>query len=370
MEETFVHGLVGPREVGQITLKPDQIAAAADSLHELGIGFRPGAMHQLATAMDAIEPTVTTASVTTPVQFLQSWLPGMVMVLTKARKIDELVGEQTIGSWEDEEIVQGVAEMTGYAVPYGDLTNTPLSNWNANFERRTIVRFEQGARVGSLEEARAAKARVASADQKRKGAALQLEIMRNKIGFYGYNSGANRTYGFLNDPGLPAYVNVATGAASSTLWSSKTFFEIIADINSAAAALRTQSGDLIDPNSDKITLAVATSAIQYINTPNAIAGMSVKEWVTKTYPNMRIISAPELDAANGGANVFYMYAEQAPDADEYSTDGGQTFLQMVPAKLMTLGVVRELKGFAESYSNATAGVMCKRPMLVVRRSGI
>ena len=41
---------------------------------------------------DALQPTVTTASIGTPVQFLQNWLPGFVFVVTAARKIDDIIG--------------------------------------------------------------------------------------------------------------------------------------------------------------------------------------------------------------------------------------------------------------------------------------
>ena len=50
--------------------------------------------------------------------------------------------------------MQGVIENTGSAVPYGDLTNVPLSSWNENWVTRTVVRFELGMRVGILEEKR------------------------------------------------------------------------------------------------------------------------------------------------------------------------------------------------------------------------
>lgn len=336
-----------------------------NDIADFGIGGLDKIANAMGTGMDALTPTVTTASITTPIQFLQNWLPGFVKVQTAARKIDDLVGIMTAGTWADEEIVQGMMEVTGTSVPYGDYTNTPLASWNVNFERRTIVRFEEGMRVGSLEEARASKIKANSAEGKREGAALALEIQRNRVGFYGYNSGLNRTYGFLNDPAIPAYTTVATGVGGY-LWSQKTFLEIVADINTAVATLQNQSQDLIDPETVDITLAVATVARQYLNKVSDF-GVSVKEWITKTYPKMRIVSAPELNAANGGANVFYLYAEKLNDN---SSDGGATFVQVVPSKFQVLGVQKLTKGYEEAYTNATAGVMCKRPFAVVRKSGI
>lgn len=335
-------------------------------LDKLGIGMDDKYVRKVMAAMDAIEPTVTTGSMPVPVQFLQQWLPGFVYIITAAMNIDSFVGMSTMGKWHQEEIVQGVLELTGKAMPYGDYANNNLSSWNPNYERRTIVRFEQAMQIGLLEEARAAEAQINDAGSKREAAALALEIQRNAVGFYGYDGGLNRTYGLLNDPGLPAYVTVATGASGSTLWSSKTFLEIQRDIRTAIATLRNQSKDRIDPVKVDITLGVATASVDYMSTTSDF-GISVTEWMRQAYPRIRTVSAPELNAANGGANVFYLYADKVQDK---STDDGSTFLQCVPAKYQTLGVQQLVKGYLEGYTNATAGVMCKRPYAVVRRSGI
>ncbi|XAO36712.1 major head protein [Pseudomonas phage WP1] len=84
-------------------------------------------------------------------------------VITAARKIDEIIGIDTVGSWEDQEIVQGIVEPAGIAVEYGDHTSIPLTSWNASFQRRTIVRGELGLLVGTLEEGRASAIRLNSA---------------------------------------------------------------------------------------------------------------------------------------------------------------------------------------------------------------
>ena len=182
------------------------------------------------SAMDSLQPLVTQGSVNTPVQFLQNWLPGLVFVITAARKIDDLIGLQITGAWEDEMIVQGLLERTGTSLPYQDWTNVPLSSWNADYVTRTVIRFEEGMKVGNLEAARAARQLVDDAGMKRESCALALEIQRNTIGFYGFNNGLNNTYGFLNDPGLLAYTIVANGVLGSPLWRLKTFLEIQRDI--------------------------------------------------------------------------------------------------------------------------------------------
>jgi len=361
MSKSIEKSHISARQVEKITMTADDVRDYA-ALGELGISFGDKTIKAMANfAMDA-QSDVTAPSITTPVQFLQNWLPGFVKTITAARKIDELTGITVSGSWEDEEVVQGMLEPIGNAVPYGDYTNVPLSSWNTNFVRRTIVRFEKGIRVGMLEEARAARIRVSTSAEKRSAAANALEIQRNLVGFYGFNGGNNLTYGFLNDPALPAYVGVVAGAGGSTLWSAKTFLEITADIRTAAAQLQTQSQDVINPEDTEMTLALPTNSYQYLSVTSDF-GISVRDWLNKTYPKLRVISAPQLNIANGGQNVFYLYAEKVEDG---ASDDSRTFVQVVPAKFQALGVEKMAKAYEEDYTNATAGVMCKRPYAVVR----
>jgi len=349
-------------------------ASQYESLSKIGINISRGAVKQMmagslamdAMAMDAAQPTVTTGSMGTPVQFLQNWLPGFVFVITGARNIDDFVGIQNTGAWEDEQVVQGVLERTGTSLPYGDYSNVPLSSWNVNYEARTVVRFEEGLRVGNLEAARAARQQVDSSGMKRQSAALALEIIRNSVGFSGFNSGDNNTYGFLNEPNLSAYVAVPVGASTNTEWSTKTFLEICKDIRTAVVALRTNSNDVIDPSRVDLTLAVATAAVDWLSTTSDF-GISVSEWIQKAYPRMRVVSAPQLNAANAGDNVFYLYADSIEDE---STDDGRVWLQAVATKFQVLGVQQLTKAYEESFSNATGGILLKRPYAVVRYFGV
>lgn len=345
-----------------------------DSLKRIGIsldGLRGGMIRRMianAYGMDSVQYPVTSPSVPTPVQFLQEWLPGFVNIITAVRRIDEIVGIMTAGAWEDEEIVQGYKELLNRAQPYGDTNNIPLVSTNVNFEKRTNVRFEQGMLVTTLEEKQAARIRISSAAEKRASATLALEIVRNQVGFYGYNNGANLTYGFLNDPFLLPAVAANNGASGFPLWSTKTYLEIVADIKQMCQTLRTQSRDNIDPIKDELTLVVPTNAAEFL-TQSTDFGYSVRQWITENHPRMRIVSAPELD--NGGAasvSIVYLFADSVNDS--FSSDGSRTFIQVVPQKFMTVGVQTLVKGYKEDYSNATAGTWCKRPWAVTRLTGI
>lgn len=319
-------------------------------------------------AFDAsLQGGVTTPSVATPIQFLQAWLPGFIHVITAPRNIDLLVGRTTLGSWEDKQIVFSVRELTGQARAYGDYTNIPLASWNVNQIVRNIVQQEQGIEVGRLETLRAARMNLDNSAEKRTGAALQLEIVRNAVGFYGYNAGNNLTYGFLNDPNELPYTTVPIGASGSTQWADKTFLEIQSDIRLFLSTLRTQSKGAIDPQKTPITLAVATAVMDYLTATSDFGVTSVADWLQKNYPNVRVENAPELDGADGGENVAYTYADEINDT---STDDRRTFIQAVPTIFMALGVLMEPKKYTEDYANATAGTSVKRPYAITRWSGI
>jgi hypothetical protein len=375
-----IHSTRNSRTFAPLQMSAENVENFRD-LAQVGIGFDASYLAELvnvlrmAAAMDnndvGITPAPgniqTTASIPTLVQFLQTWLPGFVNFVSAARKIDTLVPLQTIGSWEDEQAVQGMLEPTGNAVPYGDYNNVPLTSWNVNFEWRTVVRFEMGILVSLLEEARAARIRVNSSGEKRAQAAQALEIQRNRVGFYGFNDGSGRTYGFLNDPSLPAYRTVTTKAAGGTAWSGATFNEITADIRIALAQLQVQSMDRIDVEKTAITMALPMGTNQYLTVTQSVGGISVRDWIRQNYPNIRVETAPELVDGNGGSSAMYIYAESIDDG---SSDDGKTMVQLVQSKFMALGVEKRAKSYVEDYANAMSGVLVKRPTLITRWTGV
>lgn len=377
-EASKTHLYLSARKVRPFDMK-SVTDSAVQSLARLGLVFDSATVSEQIThlgragafrsnGMDSnFAAMATTPSLPTPIQFLQAWLPGFVKVMTAARKIDDAVGIKTVGSWEDAEIVQGIVEPAGSVTEYGDYTNIPLASWNTNFERRSIVRGEMGIAVGLLEEGRSAAMRLSSADTKRQASAIALEIFRNAVGFYGWNTGINRTFGLLNDPNLPAFISssvVGGWGATGT-----TFAMITGDIRMSIVTLRTQSQDQIDPEKVDLTLLLPTNKVDFLSVTTDF-GISVRDWIKQTYPKIRIVSAPELSAANSAQDVFYLFAEEIETSIDGSTDGGETFAQLVQTKFMTLGVEKRAKSYVEDYSNATAGVLCKRPWAVVRVTGI
>lgn len=381
---SIIHSHLSARDAeagkGRAKLTKAQVGdAAIRDLNRMGIRIpaeivRQQVDHQMqlqARIGDAALPGLqaTVPSVSTPLQFLQNWLPGFVNAITAARMIDKIAGITTMGNWHDEEIVQGYMELTGDVSEYSDYNNVSLASWNNNWERRTIVRGQIGIEVRRLEEERAAAMRVNSADQKRNSASLQLEKFRNSIGFFGYFNGRNRTYGLMNDPNLPDYV-----ASVTTGWATATMVQIVADLRNAIRLLRVNSGGVIDPVEDELTLVLPLAYVEYMTVITDF-GISVAGWLKQTFPKLRYIGAPEMAygavaGQPGSVNVFYLFAERIDSAQDGSTDGGETLMQLVQTKFVTTGVEQKITGYAEGYTNATAGVLVKRPYAVVRVFGI
>lgn len=358
-----------------MALDSNEIASLAQDsklVRRLGIGGLDArfARNAVAVAMDAgLTQPITVSSAGVPVQFLQAFLQGVVYILTTARRGDVLAPVMTVGDWSDEEIVLTVLEHLGQPELYKDHGDIPIASWNATYERRTIVRFELGAEMTLLDEERSGKANIDSMNEKRQSVATAFEILRNQVFFYGFNNGANRTYGLLNDPNLPAFVTLPNGAGGDTTWASKTVAERVTDIVTAVSALRTQSGSQVDPESMALKLGIASSVKDLMNESDSSFsnGMTVNQWLKKNYPNITVEAIPEFDDADGGENVFYLYAEAVAGS---GTDDSQTVIQAVPAKMQALNTVQTTRGYLEGFTNALAGCFVKRGYAVVRRSGV
>lgn len=364
-ETTLLRQGFAPKQVRAFNIQEREGVNLAD-LSRLGIGMDSAPQSELkrifsGVAMDAAPALQTTASIPGPIQFFQYWVPQAVDVITAARAIDDLVGRDIEGSFEDEEVVTRIIEKTGKAEPYTDTTNIPFASYNPNYERRNVVRFEAGLHTGYLEDMRASRSMINDHDIKAQAVAESIAITLNEVGFYGYAAGDNKTYGFLNDPALPAYTTVAAGAVNTT-WATKTFAQITADIKTAVAALQNKLGGLFKPNKEAFTIAIALECEQYLYTMNDYSSKSVMEWIKDTYPMARVEAALELDGANGGSNVMYVYAD--------SVNGNKTFKQSIQDAFRLIGIEKHAKGTIEDYACATAGVICQYPIAVVRYSGI
>lgn len=314
--------------------------------------------------MDAM-PTqgVTNPTAQVPVQFLQHWMNKIITVVTQATTADEFLGRSTYGEWYQESIVLRLRELTGAVRPYGDHAQAPLARYNYNQEDRTIVRFAQGILTGALEEARLAAIGQKSSAYESDRAALGLafKLNTNAVAFFGYNLGYNKTYGILNDPNLNPYIAVPENAAGETEWAKKNFYEIVTDLNTAVAELQKQCAGNFIPSKHAFKIGIALGCDQFLNQVNSY-GISVRKYISDTWPKADLVVIPEFDNALAGDNVMYLKLDELA--------GSPVAEQIVPAAVRLVGSVPRASGLYELYSDATAGTFVEQPLGIVRFFGI
>ena len=347
---------------------PDHEQITMDSFENVGITASQAAIESFKANQDlfvgdAGPGTISTPNVGTPVYYLRTFYGNQTRYVLRKRVAEELMGVTTAGNWEDFELVFPFSEDIGQPWEYGDTTLTPYASYNLEWVKRGVVRFEMGFQVRILEQLRQGRANIDVYTQKRRAAITALDVLLNRISFSGYrnNSGVG-TYGLLNDPFLPAYVAVAEGASTDTTWSSKTGKEIADDIVEALQSLNTQSGFNFNMFTDPCTLAISADCAAYLTKPYDYTLKTVRDWLRENYPNVRVVQVPEFMNANNNENVFYLYADEI--------DGQRVIENFIPSRLRFLGIDRWTKGFEEAYSCATAGVLVRVPIGVVRRFGI
>ena len=334
-----------------------------DQMAKLGFPVMAGTMDAQPTAMQ------TTPSITNPVQFLQTLLPGVVRILQAPLKLDETIGFTQAGYWEDAEIIQRYVEWTGFVREYGDYQAKPDTSWNLNFTKQSVVRFEIGVETQKLQSERAARVMVSDIDEKTGAAMLIIQQILNNVGYNGYNSGNNLTYGFLNNPNLPAYNTVAAGVGGVT-WALKTWLEKQTDIITWANGLMVQTqgrANVMGATGLASTLTIPVSLMQHFTTTTSFGTQSLLGWFKEQFPNARIVVSPNMDTASAGSNGVYWFVDALPDS---GTDDGSTFRQVIPARMLALNTVQTIGGYKTAYSCASAGTFALRPFAIYRANGM
>lgn len=344
---------------GALNIDLDQAKPTLDDLEHVGLGL---------AAMDSALIGPATQSGPLTGHFLETWLPGILRVITQVRNLDEIVGITQVGRWEDETINLRTLEPTAKPELYGDNTNIPLADYLPNTEQRGIVRFEQGFQVGKLEERRQSAEGFQAADEKRRAAAEGLDRVRNEVGFKGFlSSDGTNVYGLLNDPGLPAYMNYDDATVGGgTAWLTASFANLVKDFTRMVSAIEGQFGGNLSDNA-QFVLVMPTGYRSVLLTRETNTTVSFGEWLRQNFPNIRIVYSPEFLDANGGKDVAYLFVDNAGNFDD-SDFTAATMIQAVPVQYQVLGSENRIKGYIEDAINATAGVIVLRPWAFARYS--
>lgn len=299
---------------------------------------------------DALDPNTTV-----PAYMNMYANPRVIEVLTAKRNYRAIAPEVKNGDWTTAFTQFRALEFTGETTPYQDYDANGQANVNTNFPTRKQYRFQTTLRVGDLEQDMNADAKIDLFAEKQKSAALLLEIAFNKYAFYGV-SGVG-IYGLLNDPNLNADETPTTGAGGNT-WALKTADEIMADFAKMFSKLYERSNGWID-DSTATKLVIAPSCLAELNKVNTF-GVSVKKMLADTYPNMTIVSAPEMATGNG--NLAMILAEEIE---------GQPVVEFgYTEKYKAHSIIRESSSMHQKISAGTYGAIVYYPFAIVTMLGV
>ena len=347
-------------------LAPSQVRKFAhDEFPEAGMGDYNDL--GLSIAEDADVDAVLSQTGFTPLQYLQFPLNKPIEVLTTPTMIDKICGRSIVADWETEEVIQPIVEGAGVPQLYGDDNDPAFASFEFDFEKRTVQRFELATRLGKLEDARLAKMNAlgfkSPYDLKRSSLARSFQLLLDEIGHRGFANGAGMTFGLLNDRGLLPIANVPVGASGKTDWASKTYQEICADIRDMFAELNDQTDTHFDGMAgDACTLYLNPVAKNALTREND-HGKTVLQFIKDNYAGCKVEAGPRLRNAYGNnKGVAFLIAEDL--------NGNKTVDQFIPTLMRLLGIEKQMKHVTEDYTCATAGVMVKQPLGIVRRLGV
>lgn len=311
---------------------------------------------QMAMDVDPFNPT----SNGVPSQFTTLYVNDVVEQVLPKYGFTEIANPAQQGTWTTEQIRFRVVAYSGSIQPYTDFSNTGKAGINYTWVPRDVYRFQTNIQYGDLETAVMDSAKLDLVGDKRRSISTIIGASFNRFGFYGNITPAgvflSKTYGLLNDPNLPAATPVANGASGSPLWVNKTAEEINNDVVSAMSTMFNQTGNK-NKTTDNYVLGLDGSMAGYLQKVNQF-GLTAEENLKKTYPNLRVVYAPEYQTILG----FQLICE--------NLQGQKAVEDLFTYKYRSHGVVRFASYFDEKVSAGSAGCGVKMPLCVVTKTGI
>lgn len=314
-------------------------------------------------AQDASFPLVTNANSGIPAMLSTYIDPKLIEVLVAPMKaVQAAGGEVKKGDWTTRTAMFPVIESTGEATSYGDFNNSGSVGANFQFPQRQSYHFQTITQWGERELADAGLAKIDWAARLNIASALTLNKYQNKTYLFGVSGLQN--YGMLNDPSLPADLTPNTKAAGGTAWIlpsgavNATSLEVQQDVMKMFFALQGRLKGLVDVDS-VMTLIMSPQSSVAMGISNNF-GISVKEYLKETYPNLKLETVPEYATA-GGQKVQLV-------AD--NIEGQRTWDPAFTEKMRAHPIVIDLSSFRQKKSAGTWGTIIYVPMAITGMLGV
>lgn len=321
-------------------------------------------------AMDAQPALTTVANSAIPAMLTTTIDPEVFEILFSPSKAAEILGEVKRGSWLDETIMFPVVEATGEVSSYGDFNNNGRAGVNTNWPQRQAYLFQVIKEYGEREMERAGLARINWVSEIDKAAALTMTKFMNLSYFFGVNGLQN--YGLLNDPTLSAALTPSTKAAGGTAWIvsgvvNGTANEIYLDIESLFYQLVTQTGGLVEADSEMV-LALSPASAVALTATNTF-NVNVADLLKKNFPNIRIITAVQYGATTA-TNPQGVAAGNFVQLAATQLEGQKTGFMAYNEKMRAHPVIRHMSSFRQKVSGGTWGAVLRMPAAVSSMVGI
>ena len=300
---------------------------------------------------------ITTPNTAVPGIFTTYIDPNVVTILSAVQGARQVFSEVTKGTWKDRYMQFEVDEVVGRTQGYSDFANNGVADVNTIWPTRKQYLFETTIKVGDLELEISGAAKVNLAARKQSAAATILNVDSNKFALLGVDG--MEIYGLLNDPNLNPDIAPAAGAGGGLTWASKTTTEIWNDIIAMFNELETNSGSQITADSPLKLLIPTGYAATLLKATDF--NVSVEDMLKKGFPNIQIISLPELKSTTAGNTAMLIASEVQ---GQLTGEIGYT------EKVRAFPIVRDESSFRQKWMSTTYGTILRLPFAVASMTGV
>lgn len=285
--------------------------------------------------------------------------PEVVRVLFTPMKAAQIMGgEAQKGSWIDQIAYFPMAEPTGQVASYNDYSSNGSIDVNAQWNYRQPYTWQTFKRYGEQQLDRWGAAGLNYSAELDNAAAFKFAKVSNKSYFYGITGLVN--YGLLNDPSLSSALSPGTKVNTSTgvTWQNATALEIYNDFKALYTALNAQTGYNLEMDA-AMTLAMSSNREPQLAVTNDF-GITAKEMIQKSFPNLKIEVAPEYSTQSG--ELMQLMVTQY--------EGVKTAYPAYTEKLRTHALVVEHSAWSQKISGGTWGSIIRRPIMIKSMLGV
>jgi hypothetical protein len=307
-------------------------------------------------AVDA-QPQLETSPNAGILSLFTTWVdPKIIEVLFSPLEAVAVAGnERKMGDWLTNTVAFNFVERTGVVSTYGDYSEDGVSKANVNYPQRQPYNYQVMTQWGIQEMERMGLAKVDWVSQLNEASIWTLNNFQNLSYFFGVAGLQN--YGLLNDPSLPAPI-APLGVFPNIVWQNKDALGIYNDIVYLAKTLIAQGGGLVNTKT-RMTMALSPTSEAELAKATQF-NVSVSDLITKNYPNLTIVTAPQFSTTAG--ELVRLKADLM--------DGQLTEEVSFTEKLRSFSVINYPSSYVQKKMQGTNGAIIYRPVLIASMLGV